>query len=176
MDTFLITYPSTRINDRFSINNPQIDLSEIDIDFKDPIVQGSPNLDFRTQADFYKKIGIDIVAETVFDYPYPFITEKTYRPMASMRPFIVVGPCHLLKFVKGLGFKTFSVIINESYDNIQDPEERFIAVCESIRTFVDRPLDSIRTDLIQIKDILIHNRICLENLVSNELKKFKQQI
>jgi hypothetical protein len=176
MDTFLIAYPRTRINDRFVIANSQIDFIEPDIDYKDPIVQGSPNTDFRAQADFYKKIGIDIVTETVFDYPYPFITEKTFRPIASMRPFIVVGPCHLLQFIKGFGFKTFSAIIDESYDTIRDPEKRFISVCESIRAFVDRPLESVKTDLVQIKDILIHNRSCLESLAGSELEKFKQQI
>lgn len=176
MYTFLIAHPRTRINDRFVITNPQIDLSEINVDYKDPMVRGSPNIDFRWQANFYEKIGIDIVTETVFDYPYPFITEKTYRPMASMRPFIVVGPYHSLQFIKSFGFKTFSAIIDESYDNIQDPKKRFIAVCESIRAFVDRPLESVKTDLAQIKDILIHNRSCLEILVSSELEKFKQQI
>jgi len=176
MDTLLVTYPRTRINDRFVIASPQIDFSEIVNDFKDPIVQGSPNFGGRAQADFYKKIGVDIVTETVFDYPYPFVTEKIFRPMASMRPFIVVGPHHTLRFIKGFGFKTFSVIIDESYDEISNPEKRFITVCEAIKTFVDRPLIKVKDDLARINDILIHNRSCLESLVSGELEKFKQQI
>ena len=89
MSTLLITKPLTRVNDRFSVTVP---CDEIAVDFKDAIVEGKPNHDFRVQAPFYKKIGVDIVAETVFEYPYPFLTEKTYRPIASLRPFILVGP------------------------------------------------------------------------------------
>ena len=152
------------------------DFSDIVIDFKDPIVEGKPNVDHRFQAKFYKKIAVDIVTETTFDYPYPFITEKTYRAFASLRPFILVGPYGTLKFLKGLGFKTFSVIINESYDEIEDPELRFHEVCNSIKEFVSRPLEKIKQDLISIEDILIHNQQHILTVFDKELKKFEEQL
>lgn len=176
MSALLVTHPRTRINDRFVMSTQQIDFSPIDVNFNDTIIKGVSGVDYRAQADFYNKIGVDIVTETAFEYPYPFITEKTYRPIASMRPFIIVGPYQTLKFLKQVGFKTFSVIIDEAYDDIRDPEQRFVTVCDAIKTFVDRPLDSVRSDLAQVNDILIHNRTHLENLISFELERFRQQI
>lgn len=173
MTPYLVTQPFTRINDLFLKENTTIKCNNLDTNYTDPIIKGKPNIDYRWQADFYLKIGVDIVTETAFQYPYPFITEKTYRPMASLRPFIVIGPVFTLRFLKQIGFKTFSAIIDESYDNIDDPEKRFIAVCHSIKLFVSRPLDQIQVDLNSIKDILLHNRRHLQNLINTELEKFQ---
>lgn len=174
--TLIIPSPFTRIKDCFVEENSKIDFSEIIQNFNHPIVEGMPNIDHRFVADFYKKIGVDIVAETAFDYPYPFITEKTYRSMIMLRPFIIVGPCCTLHFLKSIGFKTFSSIINESYDLVQQPEQRFIEVCESIRSFVTRPIQQIQKDLRSITDVLKYNQLHLLRLSSLELEKFKIQL
>jgi hypothetical protein len=176
--TILLTYPNTRINDCFvkEATPYPIDFTDVVSNFKDSIVEGRPNLDNRFQAEFYKKIGVDIVTETCFNYPYPFITEKTYRSFASLRPLILVGPAHSLAFIKSLGFRTFSAIINESYDDITDPELRFLAVCNSIMEFVSQPIEKIKQDLHSISKDLLHNQLHLSNLFSNELEKFKKQL
>lgn len=174
MKPYLTTYPVTRINDAFLKENTSIKCTILDADYTDPIIKGQPNFDYRWQANFYKKIGVDIVTETVFKYPYPFITEKTYRPIASLRPFIIVGPEKTLNFLKQLGFKTFSSIIDESYDSVADSEQRFISVCNSIKEFVSKPIDQIRLELYSIKDILLHNQAHLFNLTNTELEKFQQ--
>jgi hypothetical protein len=170
----LIVDPPSRINDQFCIrNNPAIDFSFNYIN-RDTIIEGTPNQESsRYSADFYDKIGVDIVAETVFNYPYQFITEKTFRSIACLRPFIIVGPYKILEFTRSFEFKTFSAIIDETYDNIQDPEKRFLSVCNSIKNFVSRPVDQIRNDLISIEDVLLHNRKILTDLYDNQLKKFK---
>lgn len=176
MKEYLITNNRTRVPDLFLKENTTIQCNVPVADYKNTIVKGLPNVEPRLQPDFYQKIGVDIVTETVFNYPYPFITEKTYRPIASLRPFIIVGAWHTLDFLKNIGFKTFSVIINESYDNIVDPEERFNSVCNSIKVFVSRPLDQIRQDLYNIEHILLYNQTHLFNLVDCELQKFQQAI
>lgn len=174
MKSYLVTDSPTRINDRFLSDNSTIRCEAPAVNYKDPIIQGSPNFDFRWQAEFYQKVGVDIVTETVFQYPYPFITEKTYRPMASLRPFIMVGSYHTLDFLKSIGFKTFSSIIDESYDDILDPEKRFKTVCNSIKVFVTKPIEQIQKDLFSIEQILLHNQAHLYQLIDSELKKFQQ--
>lgn len=174
--SFLITYPPVRVNDCFVSDNSNFDFSIPEQNFFDPIVEGSPNISHRFQSDFYKKIGVDIVTETVFNYPYPFITEKTYRPIASLRPFIIVGPYGTLKFIKDLGFVTFSDIMDERYDNVKNPELRFDAVCKTIKNFVCRPIVEIQSDLCKIKEDLKFNQIHLSNLIKIELEKFKAQL
>ena len=64
--------------------------------FKDPLITGKPNGHQKIgagdyQQDFYQKIGIDIVTETVFSYPYPATTEKILRPIINKRMFMVVS-------------------------------------------------------------------------------------
>ncbi len=176
MNIFKLSNP-VRINDVFCQSFERFEnLLGFKKNFSDPIVQGLPNIDFRFQADFYKKIGVDIVAETAFHYPYPFITEKTYRSIASLRPFIILGPVGTLSFIRQLGFKTFPSIIDESYDNIENPEDRFFAVCNTITKFVDRPIENVRTDLIKIENDLTYNQTHLSNLFTVELEKFKKAL
>mgnify|MGYP000079224382 CR=1 FL=1 len=57
-----------------------------------------------------------------------FISEKTFKPIAAMQPFIIVGSQHALKYLRKLGYKTFSPYINEHYDTIENNEDRFNAV------------------------------------------------
>jgi hypothetical protein len=173
----LTAYPNTRVNDSFAVGDHQLDFTVPLNNVRDPIIKGVPNHpNYRFDADFYKKIGVDIVAETVFNYPYTFITEKTYRSIACLRPFIIVGPYQTLQFIRSLGFKTFSAIINEDYDNMQNPMMRFDAVCNSIKKFIDRPLDSIKHDVELVSDILIYNNKVLCELTDREFERFKLQV
>ena len=60
------------------------------------------------------------------DNPGPyFVTEKTAKMFLAKRFFIMFGPMKTLEFLKNLGFQTFSSIIDESYDNCDNPIERF---------------------------------------------------
>lgn len=175
-NNFLVTVPRTRINDCFVSLGSRLNFSPAATTYKDPIIQGRPNFDFRFDADFYQKIGVDIVAETAMHYPYPFITEKTYRPIACGRPFIILGPVGTLKFLQHLGFMTFSSIIDESYDLLPDAEERFYQACQSIKKFVDRPVHDIVRDVVRVKAELMHNINCLSSLKQKQLQALKEQI
>jgi len=48
-------------------------------------------------------------------YPSPYITEKTYKPLLSGRPFVAVGQCNTLKKLRMLGFRT-DFGWNDDYD------------------------------------------------------------
>ena len=172
----LITIPPTRINDLFVNDNSSFNFSPILKSYKDPIIEGRPNIDNRVYAEFYKKIGVDLVVETAMHYPYNFITEKTFRPIANGRPFIIIGPFRTLFFLKSLGFLTFSSIIDESYDDIECPNERFQKVCQIVINFIDRPIDLVIKDITSINLILKKNQDCLSNLESKQLTKFEEQI
>ena len=176
IQSLLILFPFTRINDLFITDGSNIDCSYNTFD-RDPLIVGKPNDDdTRFFAEFYEKIGVDIVCETAFNYPYPFLTEKTYRSLACLRPFIIVGPYKILEFIKSFEFQTFSAIIDESYDQIQDPEKRFFRVCDSVKQFVSRPIDQIQRDIVSIEPILHHNQSVLCSLIEKELIKFKLNV
>lgn len=76
--------------------------------------------------------------DTIPDYaPYEmlFVSEKVHKPLAWGMPFVVLGPARSLAHMRSLGFKTFEPYIDESYDLIEDPEERYQAVLDTLKEF-----------------------------------------
>lgn len=172
MNNLIKLVPPTRVNDHWifdqSINATTFGCKN----FKHPLISGGPN-DFATryQADFYRHISLDVVVETVLDYRYAYITEKTLRPISCKRMFIVLGACNSLKLLRSLGFITFDDFIDESYDSIKDPKKRFLAVKKEIIRICNMPLDSIKQYMSENVHKLESNFSVLENLQHRELKK-----
>ena len=149
--------------------------------YKDPIITGqSAEMDVigakHFQKQFYQKIGIDIVTETVFDYPYPATTEKILRPMLNKRMFLIVGPAYTLRFLKTKGFQTFSPFINEEYDEIRDPIDRMNFLLQEIDRLVTLPIDSIRDAVLNYKSVLDSNFTTVVNLEKLELEDLKDRL
>ena len=76
----------------------------------------------------YQTCAIEVVLETLFDDSRSHLTEKTLRPIACGRPFMLAATPGSLKYLQSYGFKTFGEYINESYDDIVDPVERIQAI------------------------------------------------
>jgi len=87
-----------------------------------------------------------------------YITDKIFNGVACLQPFIVFSCVGYLKYIKKLGFKTFDDFIDESYDEISDNGERFVALCNELDRIKNIPLDEIHKWYISIKDRLIYNR------------------
>lgn len=64
------------------------------------------------------------VVETHFDQHTCFITEKTFKCILNLQPFVIVGNYYTLKTLHNLGYKTFNNVINETYDLLLNPVER----------------------------------------------------
>jgi len=163
-------YPFTRIND-YWISNNMYDGTIPNKTYKDEIIKGHAN-STRFFTSFYSCIGFDIITETVFNYPYPQITEKTLRPILHKKPFIVVGAPGILELLQSKGFKTFTPFINESYDQISNPIERFSAIMVEIKKLCDYDIVQLKSFINSINDTLEHNLENLKNLENLELKNF----
>lgn len=81
----------------------------------------------------YNECAIDVVLETLFDDCRHHLTEKILRPIACGKPFILVSTPNSLEYLKNYGFNTFSTVIDESYDSIQDPIERLLAITDLMK-------------------------------------------
>jgi len=66
--------------------------------------------------DFYQNAYFNFVVETHFDNNTCFLTEKTFKPILNLQPFIIIGNPGSLALLKDLGYKTFQDVIKESYD------------------------------------------------------------
>jgi hypothetical protein len=167
--------PATRVNDLFVVDS-SVDATEPTESVYHPLITAGPNdQDTRFQANFYQHVACDIVVETVFNYPYPYISEKTLRAFACKRMLIVLGPVGVLKLLRSKGFQTFNDIIDESYDHISDPIERLHAVVSEIKKFCNTPLDTIKTYMQGNADKFEHNFLTLKNLQQLELQQIAQQ-
>jgi hypothetical protein len=92
-------------------------------------------MDQRMYEKPYNESGISIVSETQVEDDM-FITEKTWKPIILKQIFIILGPIGILKKLKDLGFKTFSSIFDESYDeeiNIDKKISSIINLCNSLK-------------------------------------------
>jgi hypothetical protein len=109
----------------------------------------SSNFSIITETEFYSENGYDDAI---------FISEKTYKAIAMKHPFIVFGKAHLLGELHALGYKTFSPFIDESYDAIENDEERFKAVYAEIKrllTYTTQWLDFYK----DVKPIVEYNHM-----------------
>jgi hypothetical protein len=166
--TYISIVPFTRINEEWL--DESFTLNYVNTIKPHPIISGLPNSKHtRYYADFYKKIALDIVAETVYNYRYPYISEKTLRPLASKRMFIIVGAPRTLELLKAKGFQTFSDVIDEEYDLIDDPVKRWRCLENTIKSFTARPIEDIRKIIKDKSTVLEHNFKTLAQLQSIEI-------
>jgi hypothetical protein len=76
-----------------------------------------------------------VVTETVFYYDKLHLTEKIFKPIVSKQPFMLLAAPGNLAYLKSYGFKTFDSVIDESYDDIKDPDQRIDAVVDQLNWY-----------------------------------------
>ena len=72
----------------------------------------------------YVDTGFSVVTETIFDYPHTFRTEKIWKPMIMCHPFVAAANPGYYRDLHSAGFRTFGHLIDESFDQINDPKSR----------------------------------------------------
>ena len=117
---------------------------------------------FHTGNTFLKQNYLDsyfnIVTETCFAEGQVFFTEKILKPLMCLQPFIVLSSPNYLKKLKELGFKTFDSLWDESYDEIQDNEDRLIKIFNLILKISQWSLEECEKNYKSVLDICIYNR------------------
>lgn len=104
--------------------------------------------------DIYNRTAYTVVAETNYDNQYSFYTEKTAKPIIARRLFIMFAGQHYLRNLRNMGFQTFGSVIDESYDSIEDNQQRWTAACEQINWLCNQDQATI---LQKIRPIVEHN-------------------
>jgi hypothetical protein len=97
---------------------------------------GEIYLEPRAYIDTY----FSLVTETIFDYPWSFRTEKIWKPVAMGHPFIVVANAGYYRDLRNLGFQTFGTVIDESFDNIQDSQQRIERIASIVEDLCQQDL------------------------------------
>lgn len=88
-------------------------------------------------SKYYENSYFSVVSETTFynretHQNSRFITEKTFKAIIMKHPFILVTIPKSLEVLKELGYKTFSPLIDESYDQEMDDNKRMMMIVKEI--------------------------------------------
>jgi hypothetical protein len=121
--------------------NPDLAISRDDLHLLYP----ANNHDAGASADYnskdYVTTAIEVVLETLFDDSRNHLTEKTLRPIACGRPFILAATPGSLRYLKQYRFETFDGLIDETYDTIPDPQKRLEAIVREMKRISCLPHD-----------------------------------
>lgn len=111
-------------------------------------------------TDLYADSYVNIVLETMIDIDDSggvFVTEKTFKPIFNNQMFVIVSAANTLQHLKDLGYQTFGSLIDESYDAIENNQQRFEAVLELTCKLAKMPAAELHSIYVSARPILEHN-------------------
>ena len=88
--------------------------------------------DVYIRAEPYIDTYFSLVTETVFDYPYSLRSEKIYKPIAMGHPFVAVANRGFYQDLHNAGFQTYHSLINESFDQIDNHQDRLDRIAQVV--------------------------------------------
>jgi hypothetical protein len=126
-------------NERWQSLLPLLPYSDIGNYIKPPIIFGN-HCDTDMWKRVFNDVAIEIVCETNTTADTFFITEKTFRPIAYGKLFLVIGSAEFEQNLKHMGFDIFDDIIDKSYDS-ESSYIRIDAVFKSLGELLRNPVD-----------------------------------
>lgn len=128
--------------------------------------------------EFYDNSYFSLITETIFydGYLYRknneghvanekcvFYSEKIYKPIAMLHPFLLVSSANSLSVLRERGFKTFHPYIDETYDTIENDNDRMSAIISEVKRLSSQtPKEWLRWTE-KVKHIVEHNFYRLHN-------------
>lgn len=106
----------------------------------DVIIEASPYLDSY----------FSLVTETVHAYPYSFRTEKIWKPVAIGHPWIAVANQGFYRDMHNLGFRTFGHVIDETFDSIENNQDRLEKVAQIVEDLCQQDLASFLSECYNV--------------------------
>jgi hypothetical protein len=87
---------------------------------------------------YFSLVTETVCAESIIS----FRTEKIAKPLAMGHPFIVAGNAGFCRDLRNLGFRTFSQVIPEDYDLINNAQQRMDRIIDVVRDLCQQDLAS----------------------------------
>ena len=164
---FDLPHQWTQLKDRCNGYIDSLDTSFNTVYNKLPLIADTDRFDINYALDLnntlYDTYPVNLVTETLFFTNAIFPTEKIFKPMLHGQIFLLAGAPGFLKKLRSYGFKTFSPYIDETYDDIDDPVERGIALVRTLKAIVKSSEADFAALLLQCQPTIQHNRHLLTN-------------
>lgn len=119
--------------------------------------------------DIWNKCFLNIVSETVqnLNFAVPFVSEKIFKPIIGLRPFICYGHPNTNKLLKKLGFEIFEDEFNY---------KPTIDYRNNVKQIVDL-IDNIDIGMYnKLLPKLLHNKNWLKHAAINEWQKIEELV
>lgn len=144
-------------NERWQSLAPMLPYSDTGHSIVPATMNNEEGMGLDTWNKIYRDVSIDVVCETNTTADTFFVTEKTFRPIAYGKLFLVVGSPEFEHNLKRMGFDIFDDIIDKSYDS-ESGYMRVDAVFKSLGEFLRNP-----ADMQALLPRLLANQRVLEN-------------
>jgi len=128
--------------------------------------------DIYLNADPYIDTYFSVVTETIFEYPYSFRTEKTWKPMAMGHPCVFVSNAGYYRDLHNLGFQTWGNLIDESFDTIHNVQDRIDRVAQVVEDLCQQDLVSF---LSAAQDVCKYNQQHLAHMRTRVRAEFPER-
>lgn len=120
----------------------------------------------------YLRGFIDIVSESSYGPGEAFMSEKTVKPIATLKPFLVVGAKHIHKHLREkYSLEEYPELFDYSFDEEDDLELRVQGVVNNLVRLRNMPKDELKSIYHSIQDKLLRNRN-VYSTVMDDLDKF----
>ncbi len=123
------------------------------------IANNGPRVSHVMPWKIYDRSLYSIVAETNW-HNHWFFSEKTAKVLMAQRIFVFFGAAKSLHVLRLMGFMTFDEILDESYDAMEDDQQRFTAAFDQVLRLAKMPAHQVYK---QAQRIVTHNRNHLDN-------------
>jgi len=125
--------------------------------------------DIYLNADAYIDTYFSVVTETVYEYPYSFRTEKTWKPIAMGHPTVFVSNAGYYRDFHNLGFRTWGHLIDETFDQIDNVQDRIDCIARVVEDLCQQDLPGF---LRAAQDVCKYNQQHLAEMRIQVRKEF----
>jgi hypothetical protein len=147
------------VNNRKKISEiGELTLDKPDLSINQAKLETSDDID-----GMYEDTYFSLVSETIFFSDYLdwedscFLSEKIFKAILFRHPFVLCATPHTLKYLKAIGYKTYSPVIDESYDSIEDNWLRLVAILKEVNRLCKLEGDALEDYLKFCREIAEHN-------------------
>ena len=146
-------------------NHDIVDMPNLYLDTIDLVTNRAEQTD--STNSYYSDSYFSVITETTYHTDsghdgVPFLSEKVFKAVAMKHPFILVTAPNTLQYLKKLGYKTFSSIIDESYDTELNDAARIIKIADEIQRLCNLSETELDSFLESARQICSYNHKILK--------------
>ena len=125
----------------------------------------------------YFKGLVDVVCESAYTENVFFVTEKTGKPIAALKPFITLSCVNYHKFlVDEYGLLLYDEIFDYSFDSKPNIEDRVQGIIDNLNNLVDQDLNNTKKIYESLLPKMIHNRQMILDYSDNKEKMIPKSL